>query len=384
VITPAVAARVAELPDDQLPAYVHDLTGLRQHATAIRAALPAEVECYYAAKANPAEPVLRTLADVLDGIEVASGGELAHVRSAVPAARLAFGGPAKSDAELVAALRAGVHRVHVESTHELRRLALLAARLGSTAHVLLRVNLPLTTGPAALTMGGSPSQFGIDPGEVPECLAIVAASDSLVCHGVHAHLASGLTAQDLVRLAGGIVDAARRLGATEVNIGGGMAVDYRDPATRFDWVALGAGLREILRRAGDVRLRIEPGRAVAAYCGWYAAEVVDVKRSHGKAFALLRGGTHHLRTPVAKGHDQPFDVLPVADWTLPWARPEVAGEPVTLAGQLCTPKDVLARDVPVTRLRAGDRVVFGLAGAYAWNISHQEFLMHPRPTFHYL
>ncbi len=385
MITSAAAAScVAGLPADQLPAYVHDLTELRRHATAIRAALPAEVECYYAAKANPAEPVLRALAGVLDGIEVASGGELAHVRSAVPAARLAFGGPAKSDAELVAALRAGVHRVHVESTHELRRLALLADRLGIAAHVLLRVNLPLATGPAALTMGGRPSQFGIDPGEVAECHAIARDSDAVVCHGVHAHLASGLAAEDVVRLAGDVVDRARRLGYTEVNVGGGMAVDYRDPTARFDWPALGDGLREILDRTGDVRLRIEPGRAVTAYCGWYAAEVVDVKRSHGKAFALLRGGTHHLRTPVAKGHDQPFDVLPVADWPLPWERPGVTEEPVTVAGQLCTPKDVLAREVPVTSLRVGDRVVFGLAGAYAWNISHQEFLMHPRPTFHYV
>jgi diaminopimelate decarboxylase len=60
---------------------------------------------------------------------------------------------------------------------------------------------------------------------------------------------------------------------------------------------------------------------------------------------------------------------------------------VTIAGQLCTPKDVLARRVRVSGLRAlrvGDLVAFGLAGAYAWNISHHGFLMHPPPAFHYL
>lgn len=57
---------------------------------------------------------------------------------------------------------------------------------------------------------------------------------------------------------------------------------------------------------------------------------------------------------------------------------------ITLTGQLCTPKDVLARRVPAAGLRAGDRVVFALAGAYAWNISHHDFLMHPRPGFHFL
>jgi diaminopimelate decarboxylase len=54
---------------------------------------------------------------------------------------------------------------------------------------------------------------------------------------------------------------------------------------------------------------------------------------------------------------------------------------LTIAGQLCTPKDVLARRVRVSRLRAGDLVAFGLAGAYAWNISHHGFLMHPPLRF---
>jgi diaminopimelate decarboxylase len=77
----------------------------------------------------------------------------------------------------------------------------------------------------------------------------------------------------------------------------------------------------------------------------------------------------------------------VDDWTSPWPRPGVRDEPVTIAGQLCTPKDVLARRVRVGRLRAlrvGDLVAFGLAGAYAWNISHHGFLMHPPPAFHCL
>ena len=123
---------------------------------------------------------------------------------------------------------------------------------------------------------------------------------------------------------------------------------------------------------------------MTAYCGWYVTRVLDVKRSHGKAFAVVAGGTHHLRTPAAKGHDQPFTVLPVAGWPHGWPRPAAAAEPVTIVGQLCTPKDVLAREVPVPRLRAADLVAFGLAGAYAWNISHHDFLMHPRPGFHYV
>jgi diaminopimelate decarboxylase len=165
-----------------------------------------------------------------------------------------------------------------------------------------------------------------------------------------------------------------------------MAVDYAWPSATFDWARYGRGLAA-LARPGET-LRIEPGRAVTAYCGWYLTRVLDVKHSHGEAFAVVAGGTHHLRTPAAKGHDQPFAVLPVDRWPAPWPasqpRPGVTGQPVTIAGQLCTPRDVLARRVRVSRLRAGDMVAFGLAGAYAWNISHHGFLMHPPPSFHCL
>jgi diaminopimelate decarboxylase len=168
----------------------------------------------------------------------------------------------------------------------------------------------------------------------------------------------------------------------EINLGGGMAVDYRRPGERFDWTAYGRGLARAAV-PGEI-LRIEPGRAVTAYCGWYVTRVLDVKSSHGKVFAVVAGGTHHLRTPAARGHDQPLAVLPVAGWPHGWARPAAPAGPVTVVGQLCTPKDILARDVRVPGLRAGDLVAFGLAGAYAWNISHHGFLMHREPGFHYV
>src|SRR5512139_395760 len=118
------------------PVYLYDLDGLADHAARIRAALPG-VEIFYAAKANPEAPILRTLAPHVDGIEVSSGGELEHVRRTLPQARVAFGGPGKTDHELELALRLGVERIHVESPYELRRLAMIAARLGVHADVLL-------------------------------------------------------------------------------------------------------------------------------------------------------------------------------------------------------------------------------------------------------
>ncbi|MEV4684339.1 type III PLP-dependent enzyme [Streptomyces kurssanovii] len=395
VLTPAVRDHVLSLPADELPAYVYDLAALREHAAAVRAALPERVELYYAAKANPEPEILAALGRYVDGYEVSSGGELAHVRKAVPGRPLAFGGPGKTPAEIASALELGVERFHVESVHELHVLAELARRADAKAGLLLRVNLAVSDDSlvdSSLAMGGRPTPFGLDPTDADAVVRLL--TDGTYPHlelrGVHAHLASGLRAPEQLAVAGSIVTWATGLAArhrvrlAEVNVGGGMTVDYAAPGLRFDWAAYGAGLSRLTAAHPDLTLRIEPGRAMAAYCGWYATEVLDVKHSHGEEFAVVRGGTHHLRTPATKGHDQPCSILPVDTWPHPWPRPAAQQDRVTLTGQLCTPKDLLARGVPAPRLRAGDRVAFALAGAYAWNISHHDFLMHPRPGFHFL
>lgn len=391
--TLAVRDRVLSLPPTELPAYLYDLAALREHAAYVRSVLPERVELYYAAKANPEPEILAALGPYVDGYEVSSGGELAHVAKAVPGRPLAFGGPGKTPDEIRAALEQGVERFHVESAHDLRMLAELARQVAPDTRVgvLLRFNLAVADGSLAgssLAMGGRPTPFGLDPSQAPDIIRLLTdgTCPHLELRGIHAHLASGLDAPEQLAVARSIVDWATGLGVplAEVNVGGGMAVDYTDPDSRFDWRAYGEGMARLADEHPELTLRIEPGRALTAYCGWYATEVLDVKHSHGEEFAVVRGGTHHLRTPATKGHDQPCSVLAVGEWPHPWPRPGADGERVSLTGQLCTPKDLLARNVHAPGLRAGDRVAFSLAGAYAWNISHHDFLMHPRPSFHFL
>ncbi|WP_245828011.1 type III PLP-dependent enzyme [Sinomonas mesophila] len=396
-LTAAVETAVREhAHDGALPAYVYDLAHLRAHLVRIRAALVGTgVELLHAVKANPDAAILATVVRHVDGLEVASGGELSHVRAVAPGVPLAFGGPGKTDGELAAAVAAGVDRFHVESLTELRRLDATARAAGARADVLLRVNIP-AAGPAspgsgamagpALTMGGAPSPFGMDPAEADAAARELPRLPGVEVLGVHAHLASGLGPEQCAAQAEGIAAwaagfAARHgISLREVNVGGGMDVDYGAPARTFDWEGYGARIGRVAAAHPGVTLRIEPGRAVSAYSGWYASRVLDVKRSHGEWFAVCSGGTHHLRTPAAKGHSQPLAVLREDRWEAPWERPASDGGPVTFVGQLCTPKDVLARQVPVPQVRAGDLVVFAMAGAYAHNISHTGFLMHPDPA----
>lgn len=350
---------------DRYPAYVYDLPGLESHVRGIRAALPG-TEVLYAAKANPDAEILRTLAPHVDGVEVSSGGELAHVREILPGKAVAFGGPGKTADELALSRTLKADRIHVESPNELARLAALGP-----ADVLLRANLPVNVPNAALTMSGP---FGMDEDTLDHCARLLAEYPNITLRGVHAHLASGLDAPAMLDLAHRTAEWAipwlrsRGVDDPELNVGGGMAVDYASPESRFDWRTYGTGLSHI-----PAKVRIEPGRAMTAYHGWYVTDVLDVKTTRGETYAVLRGGTHHLRTPVTKGHDQPFEVLTANG-------PE---RRATLVGQLCTPKDVFARDVLVPPLAPGDVIAFAMAGAYAWNISHHDFLMHPKPAFHY-
>ncbi|MCC4588317.1 type III PLP-dependent enzyme [Xanthomonas melonis] len=388
--TAALARALPQLraaSDGPLCAYVYELAALDAHAAWMRAQLPAQCELFYAAKANAEAPILRTLAPHVDGFEAASGGELAWLHAQQPHAALLFGGPGKLDSELAQAAALPDCSVHVESLGELQRLAAIAAQAGRCVPVFLRMNIAVPGAQSTrLMMGGQPSPFGLDPQDLDAAMHLLRVSPSLRLVGFHFHLMShqrDARAQlHLIAAYLRIVQQWRQsyaLGPLRVNAGGGFGVDYLTPEASFDWAGFCAGLPALLRADGaDLRLRLEPGRYVSASCGWYLMEVLDLKRSHGEWFAIARGGTHHFRTPAAQAHDHPFRVLRGT------RAPVIADTPVTLVGQLCTPKDVLARQQSVAALAPGDCLAFALAGAYAWNISHQRFLMHPPPQMVFL
>lgn len=384
-------AQIAAATGGDAPAcaFLHDLDALRRQVDALRRPLPAAVDFFYAVKANNDPRILRTLAPRVSGFEVASAGEVLRVREAVGAqARIVMGGPARTADDIRLLLANGVERLHVESPHMLRLADAVARQAGAILPVLLRVNL---TGPvpgATLTMGGAATQFGIEQGMIPQAIEILRDCPGLRFEGFHFHTVSNdRDAAGHAALCAAQLGLARDWAATHgldlriVNLGGGWGVDYADPAWRFDTEAFARALFPL--GVGAPRVQFECGRIVAAYHAAYLCEIVDLKRSHGRAFALLRGGTHHFRLPSSWGHDHPFVVVPRDAWPHPWPRPEIAGERLTLAGELCTPKDILARDVPVERVRIGDRVCFLMAGAYGWDISHHDFLRHAHPDRHF-
>ena len=353
-------------------AYVYDTAALRARAASVRARLPVPATLLYAVKANSHPDVVAALAAECDGLEVASGGEL-RLAQAAGAKRIVFGGPGKTDAELAAALSAGA-LINAESVHELHRIA----ALGGRPDVVVRVNRPGGGLVGSHTMTGTPTPFGLDPEHLPQALSV----PGVTVIGFHLHAVSnnldGAAHAAFVAEAlswSSSTAAAYGVDLRVVNVGGGFGVDYRSDDA-IDLTPL-AGV-QVPR---GIELIFEPGRLLAADAGWYATEVLDVKTTHGRTFAVVRGGTHHFRLPAAWGYSHPFTVVPVSSWPHPYPRPSVSDVAVDAVGELCTPRDVLTRGQHVPSLRAGDILVFGRAGAYGWDISHHEFLRHDPPQF---
>jgi diaminopimelate decarboxylase len=374
--------------------YAYDLDQLTEHVRAAVAALPGRCRMFYAMKANSARPLLDALVPLVDGFEVASAGELAKARAAGERIPVLFGGPAKTEQAIAYALEQRVERVHVESMLELHRVSEVATRLGRRADVLLRVNLAGPFPRATLAMAGGPTQFGIDESALAGAVRTALGLPGVRLVGFHLHsLSNNLSATAHLEL----LDLYRRkvtgweeefgLRCAVVNVGGGIGVDYADLRRRFDWTWFASELRALVDRSFPPHWReidFECGRFLVAACGSYAVEVLDVKRNHGVNYLLVRGGTHHFRLPASWQHSHPFSVLPVDRWRSRAPRPELRDAPVTVVGELCTPKDVLARAVVVPRVRAGDVLVFHHAGAYGWEISHHDFLSHPHPEHVFL
>ncbi|MFP8908215.1 MULTISPECIES: type III PLP-dependent enzyme [Streptomyces] len=409
VLPEPVRRRLLELARGEAPvsAYLYDGRAAAARARELRAALPEWAAVHYAVKANSFPGVVRALAPYVDGFEVASRTELelalAALRerdgspsggsSPVP---VVAAGPAKSVPVLTALVRAGVEAINAESLLELHRISRIAVAEGTTARVALRVNP--AAGPVSaqasgsLRMGGQASQFGVPEPDVPGVLEQALRLPGLDVTGFHIHAASNnldaaAQAAHLRRCVEWSTATAREHGVDlrMVDVGGGIGVAFEELAGErpFDVSRFG----ELVARSEPppgVRVVLEPGRFLVADCGWYAAEVTDVKHSYGTAFAVLRGGINHFQLPTSWDLVHNIAVLPVDRWPDGLPRPEAAGTRVTVVGELCTPEDTLLRDVRVDRVRAGDLVVFPYAGSYGWEFAMHGFLGHPVAERHLL
>ena len=374
-------AWVAEAGDT--PLFVYDVAIVAARVARFRAALPA-VDLHYAIKANPHSGLLAAIAPLVDGLDVASGGELSRALAVKPASAISFAGPGKRDDELTAAIEACV-TLNVESEGEATRALAIGERLGIAPRLAVRVNPDAELRGSGMKMGGRPSPFGVDAGRAAGLVrAIVAAGADW--RGLHVYAGSqALDATAVIEMQAATLALARRLadeaGAVPplVNLGGGFGVPYFAGDRPLDVEAVGAALAQGLaawpRDLAGARFAIELGRWLVAEAGVYLIRIVDRKESRGETFVVTDGGLNHQL--AATGN---LGTVVRRNYPLALAG-NIGGEPtetVSVVGPLCTPLDRLGDRVALPRAEVGDLIAVFLAGAYGASASPADFLGHPR------
>lgn len=368
----------------QTPFYAYDRQRIARRVAEVRAALPSGVDLHYAMKANPMPELLAFVAPLVDGLDVASAGELQRALAAgmAPGA-ISFAGPGKRASELDAAVAAGV-LVNVESFREIPLLAEASARHGRPARVAVRVNPDFELRGAGMRMGGGAKPFGVDTEQVPSLLRAIAAA-GLQFEGFHLYAGSQMlkgellaqatlaTGELLVRLSADAPSPVRHL-----NLGGGWGIPYFSNEQALDLAPVTAALATVQDRVAralpGARLQVELGRYLVGEAGVYVVQVLDRKVSRGQVFLVTDGGLHHHLAASGNFGQVIRRNYPVAIGNrMGTAEREV----VSIVGPLCTPLDLLAERVELPVAQPGDWVVVFQSGAYGASASPQAFLGHP-------
>ena len=367
------------------PFYAYDRQLVTQRVRELREQLPGALELHYSIKANPMPALVQHLAGLVDGLDVASGGELTvALDTDMAPARISFAGPGKSDAELRRAIAAGIC-IHAESEREIRTVARLGAELGIAPQLVLRINPDFELKGSGMRMGGGAKQFGIDAEEGPRMLAL-AASLELDVLGFHIFSGSqSLKAEAIAEAQAQTVELALRLADAApgpvrmLNIGGGFGIPYFPGDARLDLAPIGAGLDRLLPRVKaalpEAQVSIELGRYLVGEAGVYVARVIDRKVSRGQVFLVTDGGLHHHLAASGNFGQVIRKNYPVAIGNR--MAPQET-ELASVVGPLCTPLDLLADKMELARAEPGDLVVVFQSGAYGPSASPGSFLGHPQ------
>jgi diaminopimelate decarboxylase len=365
------------------PTWVYSAGALRRRARALTGALRGaglDASVHYAVKANTSLAVLRVLAAEGLGADVVSEGEARAARAAgIAAADIVFSGVGKTAAELRYALAEGIGQINLESAEEAAMLSALAAEMGRTARVALRVNPDVDAKThAKITTGRSENKFGVAIDEAPALYATLAALPGLRPVGVAVHIGSQITAgmaayraayarvAELVQ-----VLWAAGLPVEQVDCGGGLGIPYRDePAPLPE--ALAGAIKATLGPLG-LPVMLEPGRWIAGPPGLLLASVILQKLGGhgplGRRFLVLDAAMNDLVRPAM--YDAWHGILPVSprDFVAPIA-------PADVVGPVCETGDTFARDRDLPSMQPGALVALLDAGAYG-SVMSSTYNMRP-------
>ena len=351
---------------------------------------PSEFSISYSVKANPNRTILQYFVSKGCGLEIASGGELHQALGAgCQPNHLVFAGPGKTEAELEFALSQGIGEIHVESVLEVERVNAISRRLGVRGRIALRINPGEEAQGGAMRMGGKPVPFGIDEECLDVVLERVLSKPFIELRGIHLFVGTQILDHTILldQYHHGMELARRVAGRMHcplqtVDFGGGFGIPYFAHEQELDLPAFGKGLATLMAEVKDeplfsgTRFMVEPGRFLVGEAGIYVVQINDIKVSRGKKFVIVDGGMHHHLAASGNLGQIIKRNYPIAVLNKLKSYKE---EKVDVVGPLCTPLDVLGRDVILPKAEVGDLIGVFQSGAYARTASPLGFLSHPTP-----
>ena len=351
------------------PFYYYDMALLRRTLAEVCAHAPQGSIVHYALKANSNPALLRVIAAAGLGADCVSGGEIAlAVECGFAPDKIVYSGVGKTDREIRQALTVGIDCFNVESVAELNVIDELAAEMGVTAPVAIRVNPHIDAHTHHyITTGLSENKFGIDISQLWDVVEQVRRLSHVQLCGLHFHIGSQIVSMQpyevLCDTVNALQDELERRGIEidYINVGGGLGVDYEQPDEHpiadfrayFDLFARGIKLR-----AGQT-LHFEPGRSIVCQCGTLIARVLYIKEGLNKRFAIVDAGmtdlmrpalyqaTHKIENITSKGEACVYDVV----------------------GPICESSDSFGSAVALNEAQRGDFIAIRSAGAYGESMS---------------
>lgn len=373
------------IEENSEPIFIYSKSILKSRIELLRNILPLDIGVHFAVKSNPFEPLLSFISPLVDGLDIASGGELEKLISAkLTDKHISFAGPGKSEEEISLALDHQVILI-AESSHQLKTINSIALAKGIKASVMVRINDHQQVSGTGLSMSGANSFFGIDKDEFRSISGCWKDKFSnLKFHGIHLfHGSQNLKLESiqesLMQTAALISEIVLPDKPEIINIGGGLGIPYSPQDRPLDITHLvdvySQLATKIKNRFGNVKICTELGRFISGPAGLYVCKVLDKKVTAGNSFIITNSGLHHFSAAtgnfgqVLKKNHPIWPLKPNLD------SPE---ENVTISGRLCTPIDVFARSVTLPPLEIGDALVLFQAGAYGPTASPEKFLSHPK------
>lgn len=360
------------------PLYVYDVATLRAQLRGYREAFASaypDSELVYASKAFLNRPFAKFVAAEGFGFDAVSAGEIATLKAAgVDLGRVYLHGNNKTPQELRYAVEQGVGRIVIDGEWEIGLLEGIAADLGRTQRVLIRVS-PGIDGHTheKTTTGILDSKFGLPivTGAAERAVRAIVAAPHLEFRGLHMHLGSPIFetepyALGIEVMAQFIDEVCRRQIGVEVpefSPGGGFAVAYRHEQAAPAFAAYADVIASTLKREANARgfalphITMEPGRSIVARAALAVYTVGARKEVPGiRTYVSVDGGM--ADNPRVALYDSKYEAV------LPDRPLDPAEELVTIAGKYCESGDILIRDIELPRLRAGELLAMPAAGAY--------------------